>query len=390
MTTNIEHILLVESDPEICDVISRQTLQPLGYQVEVVSDASKAIQRVVKSAPDLIISNINLPGLSGKDLIVALTSQGLQTHLIVIAEKGQENDVIQAFRLGAEDYLLWPARDTEVVSVVERSLRQVRESRSRQQLGSELKVTNQQLEHRIRDLTTIIAVGKAVISTRDQAALLKKMVEGAVYVAEADFGWLMLLNETTGGFELAAHRKLPDVWVNKLGKTLDDGISSLVALSGETLAINGTALKRFNVANLGQSAAVVPIKGDHKVIGLFVIVRAKNIPVEKGTLSLLEAVADYASISLVNAYLFRALQETADSARADEKRNLKLLSIFQTEVKSQLQSVNHTLESLLSGRMGLLTSEQQQALTNIREANHCVLKSMEIANLHQDQALIGA
>ena len=83
MPTNNERILLVESDPEICDQISR--LQPLGYQVLVVSDASNAIQQVIKFTPDLIISNINLPGLSGKDLMVALTSQGLQTPLIVRA-----------------------------------------------------------------------------------------------------------------------------------------------------------------------------------------------------------------------------------------------------------------------------------------------------------------
>jgi DNA-binding response OmpR family regulator len=377
MPINNERILLVESDPEICDLISRQALQPLGYQVIVVSDASKAIQQVIKFTPDLIISNINLPGLSGKDLMVALTSQGLQSHLIVIAKKGQENDVIQAFRLGAEDYLLWPARDVEVVSVVERSLRQVRESRKRQNLDQKLKEVNQASERRVRELTTIFAVGKAVLSTRDQAALLDKLVEGAIYVAEADFGWLTLLNEKTGEYEMASQRNLPELWVNKLGKTLDDGISSLVALSGETLAINGVPLKRFKVANLGQSAASVPIKMDSRVVGLLVIVRKENTPIEKGTQSLLEAVADYASISLVNAHLFRALKGTADAARAGEKRNSELLAKIRAEVKGQLQPVTYPIELLLSGKMGNLTDEQQQALIIVKEAYQRVLRSIE-------------
>ena len=47
-------------------------------------------------------------------------------------EQGQEQDVIQAFRLGAADYLLWPARDAEVVSVVERVLQHVHEQHDRQ------------------------------------------------------------------------------------------------------------------------------------------------------------------------------------------------------------------------------------------------------------------
>jgi DNA-binding response OmpR family regulator len=365
MTNYNERILIVESDSEISDLISRQALQPFGYQVKVVSDASQAIQQVAKFTPDLIITNINLPGLSGKDLLVAMNFQGTQTPLIVIAEKGQESNVIQTFRLGASDYLIWPFREAEVVSVVERSLKQVRESHTRQQLGLKLKGANQELEARVRELTTIFAVGKAVISIRDQAALLEKLVEGAVYMSGADFGWVMLLNEKTKVFELAAHRNLPQVWANKLGKTMDDGISSLVSMSGETLSINGVALKRFKVANLGQSASAVPIKVDHKVVGIFVIVREKNIPIEKSTQSLLEAVADYASISLVNAHLFRALQETAEAARADEKRNLELLASMRAEIQKQLQPVTYPMEVL------------QQALSNIRDAIQSMLRLAE-------------
>ena len=72
-----ERILLVEDDPEISDLIARQTLKSLGYQVEVVKTASTAIQQAARFAPDMIIANLNLRGLSGKDLLVALDSQGL-------------------------------------------------------------------------------------------------------------------------------------------------------------------------------------------------------------------------------------------------------------------------------------------------------------------------
>ncbi len=123
----IERILLVENDPDISDLIARQALKPLGYQVDVVADAGSAIKKALQTPPDLVIANLNLPGLSGKDLLVALSSQGVHTPLMIIAEKGQEQDVIQAFRLGAADILLWPARDAEVVSAVERVLTQVRE-----------------------------------------------------------------------------------------------------------------------------------------------------------------------------------------------------------------------------------------------------------------------
>ena len=95
MNASAEHILLVESDPDITELIARQALQPLGYQVQVADDASAAIMQVSKNAPDLVIVDLNLIGLSGKDLLVAFNSQGLQVPAIVIAEKGQETKVIQ-------------------------------------------------------------------------------------------------------------------------------------------------------------------------------------------------------------------------------------------------------------------------------------------------------
>jgi DNA-binding response OmpR family regulator len=362
MNTTAERILLVESDPEIKDLIGHQALEPLGYQVQIAGDVNSAITQAAQSAPDLVIADLNLPGLSGKDLLVALNSQGLQVPVIVIAGHGQENNVIQAFRLGATDYLIWPAREPEVISAVERALRQVRELRSRQRLDQQLKEANQELQQRVRELTTIFAIGKAVISITDQQVLFTKIVEGMVYVAEADFGWLLIRDETSRNFILKSHTNLPEAWAKKMGQSLDDGISSLVALSGETLVICGDPLKRFKVASLGQSAIVIPIKIKQEVIGLLVAVRKANRPFESTMQSLLGALADYASISLVNARLFRALQENLDSTRASEKKKDEQLLLLQRELQPLLQGASYPIELLLTGKMEKLTSEQRKAI----------------------------
>ena len=117
-----ERILVVESDPDIADLVARQALQPMGYQVTVAPDAPTAIRTAIQAAPDLILADLELPGLSGKDLLTALSSQGIGAPIIILAKKGKETDVIQTFRLGAADYLLLPVRDTEVITVVERVL----------------------------------------------------------------------------------------------------------------------------------------------------------------------------------------------------------------------------------------------------------------------------
>jgi DNA-binding response OmpR family regulator len=367
-TISSERILLVESDPDIRDLIAHQALEPLGYQVQVADDVNAAIQYAARSAPDLVIADLNLPGLNGKDLLVALNSQGIRVPVIVIAEKGQENKVIQAFRLGGTDYLVWPVREAEVVAAVERSLTQLRETRSHQMLDLQLKQTNQELQRWVRELSAIFSVGKAVISITDQRVLFDKIVEVMVYLAEADFGWLLLRDELNQNFVLASHRNLPDSWSKKLGQTLDDGVSTLGSLSGEILAMNGAQLKPFKVASLGKSVLVIPVKIQQEVIGLLVVVRKADVVFGRNIQTLLDAVADYASVSLVNASLFRSLQEKADAARAAETSMSEQLLKLQQELQSLIQLVTYPTDLLLAGKMGKLTDEQQQALKSTQSA----------------------
>jgi DNA-binding response OmpR family regulator len=364
----IERILLVENDPDISDLIARQALKPLGYQVEVVTDAGSAIKKTLETPADLVIANLNLPGLSGKDLIVALSSQGAHTPLMVIAPKGREQDVIQAFRLGASDVLLWPARDAEVVSAVERVLVQVREGHARQRLDEQLKVVNENLQHKVRELTSILAIGKAVVSITDRRVLFERIVEGALQVGRADIGWLLLRDDRSRTFLLTAHRNLPEVWAKKMGQPLDDGVSSLVALSGETLLIHGAPLQKFKVASLGGAVAVAPIKVRDEVIGLMIVVRKMSKAFGEIEQTLLEAVADYASISLVNARLFRAFEQNVEAARAGEKQQNELLLSLRQSVQKDLDGILYPLGLILTGKTGPLNAEQRQALSSANAA----------------------
>jgi DNA-binding response OmpR family regulator len=372
-----EQILIVESDPDIADLIGRQSLQPLGYQVTVVSDADSALKHALQTPPDLILANINLPGLSGKDLLAAFSSQNVKSPVIVIAEKGQEVDAIQAFRLGATDVLFWPLRDAEAVSIVERSLRQTQETRERQKLDRQLNAANEELKRRLRDLTTILSTAKAVVSITDQRMLFDRILESAIQVAEADMCWLMLREEKSNAYLLRAQRNLPEAWAKKMNQPVDDGISSLVALSGEGLLMNGAPLQKFKLAALGKSAGVIPIKIQSEVIGLLIVVRKNNREFSRDAQTLLEAMADFASISLVNARLFRALEQTAENARAGEKQRHATLETVREAIHSELQAASYPLNLMLTEMPGTLNPEQRKALESVQSALQRLSRSSE-------------
>jgi signal transduction histidine kinase len=379
MNASQERILIVESNPEISDLIGRQTLQPLGYHVDVISASADALQKVTQLTPDVIIADLNLPGLSGKDLLVALSSQGVDAPIIVIAPKGMEGDVIQAFRLGAADFLSWPVREAEVVSAVERLLKLVRSRGERESLARQLKQTNQELQRRVRELTTIFAIGKAVISTNDQQTLFDKIVEGGVFITESDTGWLLVREDRTKSFLLRAHRNLPKEFAARVDQPWDDGVSSLVALSGESLTMHGEPLKRFKIAKMGQAILVVPVKVKKEIIGLLVMARQNLQPFSTSQQALLEAVADYASISLVNARLFHALQERVislqqkvDNSQAGEHIQGEVLQSVCNELNTSLGLIQTQIASFLK-QNNQLSSEQLSTLEAIQTQVHGML-----------------
>jgi len=383
----MERILVVDEDPDVLDLLTTQVLEPLGYRVSTASDAATAIQQALTFSPDLIVASLTLPGLSAKDLLVALRSQGMEIPMLVTAAEGMEADAILAFRLGARDYLVKPLRETEVVAALERSINEIRLRRERGQLAEQLAESNRQLERRVRELTTLFGLGKTVTSTTHQQQLFAKLMEGSLYVAEAEMGWALLQDEQTDALVLRAESNLPPAIGGKLHQEWEDGVSSLVMLSGESLAIHGEGLEQFKLARFAKAALIAPIKVRDKPIGVICVARTTKRPFSERAQAMLEAVADYASISLVNARLFRALE-----ARAQRLQQVIDESQQGVRVKRDwLESLDRGLRAAL-GQIREMTerdaeSEDQPEIVTVRSDLEALLQQVKALTVpHSEDA----
>jgi two-component system NtrC family sensor kinase len=278
-----DKVLVVDEDVDVLDLLARQVLGPLGFTVATAETAGDAIGQALNFRPDLIVASLTLPGLSGKDLLVALRSQGMEVPVLVTASEGREADAVQAFRLGARDYLVKPLREAEVVAAVERSLHEVRMRHEREQLEAELAESNRQLERRVRELTTLFGIGKVVTSTTNQGQLFTKLMEGSLYVTEGDIGWMLLKDENSDQLVLRAQSNLPPAIASKMHHPWEDGVSSLVMLSGESLRIHGEGLAQFKLARLGRAALITPIKVRTQPIGVVCVARHAEKPFSERT-----------------------------------------------------------------------------------------------------------
>ena len=118
-----KHILLVEPEPVIAEIAAFR-LELLGYRIETVESGEQALASIAQQAPDLLITDLVLPGLDGLALIERLTEDKATSDLpIMVLSLDADLSRVQAVvGLGAQDFLVVPF-DLEVLqSKVERLL----------------------------------------------------------------------------------------------------------------------------------------------------------------------------------------------------------------------------------------------------------------------------
>ncbi len=363
-----DKILVVDDDLNSLDLIAKQVLQPLGYQVAAVTDGGAAVQQALDFAPAVMIVSLSLHGFSGKDLLTALRARGFDSPIIVIAPREGEAQALAAFRLGARDYLVRPLREAEIVNAVDHVLDEGRLKRERAQLEAQLKQVNAELEGRVKELVTLSAVGKAVISLNDINALFARLVDGALLLTAADMGWLALADESGGHLILYAAKNVPGN--PKLRGPWDDGLSSLVVQSGEALNITGPGMSQFRISQIARSALVMPIKAREQTVGVLTVANKSPKPFDDRYQSLLNAVADYASIAVVNVRLFQALEGRAHSLQqaneemrqAEKTRSLKTRHEAQQKVAATLRLPMQQARSCLEAALAELSGRQRDGV----------------------------
>ena len=110
-------ILVVDDDKNIRDLLALH-LTNAGYEVQVAEDAIKAGYAVLRSRPDLIISDVNMPHMTGFEFIAALKSDPSLTSIPVIFLTSEEEGDIQGKELGAVGYVTKPIRADRLLSLV--------------------------------------------------------------------------------------------------------------------------------------------------------------------------------------------------------------------------------------------------------------------------------
>jgi DNA-binding response OmpR family regulator len=115
-------ILVVDDDPVIRELLQLH-LGAEGYRVEVAEDAIAAGHAVLRSPPDLLICDVNMPHLDGLSFIEALKTDRAIAPFPVLFLTAEDDHAHRGMALGARDYLLKPIMKDRLLNAVRQALR---------------------------------------------------------------------------------------------------------------------------------------------------------------------------------------------------------------------------------------------------------------------------
>lgn len=300
-----ERVLIVDDSREIRQALIDLVLAPEGYRIFSAVDGPEGLRMIVEEKPDLVILDERLPGMTGLEILKALKERDVRVPVIFITSHGSEDLVVQVFRLGVRDYVIKPFDPREMRRVVERVLEETRLRAERDALTRQLHQLNERLERQVQELRTLYSIGRSVTSLLDVNTVLTRVVEAAVFVARADEGLLLLVEEGTDDMVLCAAKNVDEKVARELRVRVQDSLAGAVLRTGKPVVVSGRQSKvatGYLVNALVYVPVCTPERGTIGVLG--VTNRRSDQSFTAYEAQLLSALADYAAVALENARLY--------------------------------------------------------------------------------------
>jgi DNA-binding NtrC family response regulator len=130
-------ILVVDDEASARSALS-EILTDEGYKVRTAADGFRAVAAAGDFAPDLVLTDLKMPGMDGLSLMARLREDDPEVAVVLMTAFGAVESAVQAMRAGAADYLTKPLSSDELLLVIERCLENLQLRRDARQLRQQL------------------------------------------------------------------------------------------------------------------------------------------------------------------------------------------------------------------------------------------------------------
>jgi signal transduction histidine kinase/DNA-binding response OmpR family regulator len=371
--------LLVVDDEAAVTELLQEFLTTLGYEVEVAANGQAAVARIPVFRPDAVLSDLNMSGLTGLDVMRFAREADEETMVILITGETTTAVAIDAIRQGAYDYIIKPFELDDVQSSVERALANRRLRALNRQLVEELSQKNEILSHHEQELReqvrlatqqmrTLYEVGKEISADLELGPRVATVAAKAAELSGACAAVVYLRVEETEECRVAAAH----------GLEVPGGETDRVHFFAAERAVGfdhpeyppvrrlATPEQPIELPLLGgrqfESVLALPflLSAEQQVFGLLVMLD-KPGGFSEADEKFLELYASEAAIAVHNSRLY-------EHTRVLDRLKSEFVAVVSHEIRTPLTSVKGAVELLTDDRY-FQNNEQQAKLLNIAHAN---------------------
>lgn len=351
-------ILVADDSPDIRTFLEQAVLGPAGYRVQLAADGQAALQMAQQTQPDVVITDYQMPKLSGLELTQQLCAAQPHPPVIVMSSDRSGSLVVEAMRAGAFDFLAKPFEAELMLAAVGRALARRAVGTEPNGLGAlpaaapqptepdstDVPVAEpaaEDLRRRLEELQTLVQLGRAVTENLDHHQLLTEVVDSAVRLTGAEEGSLLLLDVTSGELYMRASKNFDDQFAQTFRLEVQDSLAGRVIETGEPVLLDEQTPQKIKTSYLVRSLIYVPLRVRGRTIGVLGVDNRKAGPsFTQDDVTIMAAMADYAAIAIENARLF-ATSET-------ERHKLETIlagvenGVIVTDPENRLMIMNRT------------------------------------------------
>ena len=207
-------ILLIEDEKKIADTLQKG-LTELNYHVESAYDGNIGMRIFETHAFDLVITDINLPGINGYEVCKIIRSRNPHIPIIMLTALGSLDDKVEGFDAGADDYLVKPFEFKELLVRIRALLKRTQSQQIPQ--GNILSAADLEMD---LDSKEVMRAGKKISLTAKEFQLLEYLLRNRNrVVSRADIA------ERVWDVDFDTKTNVIDVYINYLRKKIDKDFS---------------------------------------------------------------------------------------------------------------------------------------------------------------------
>ena len=319
MTAQNAAKILVIDDVEDNLTLLSELLEREGYKVAKANDGLSGLEMVRAIQPDLILSDVMMPGINGFQLTQRLRADNSVgfVPIILITARNDTNDKVRALEAGADDFMIKPIQRLELVARVRSLIRLKQSSDALIATARENAQLYQEAQQRASELSILNEIALGIGSKISLNELLKLVVAKSCELIKAESGTLYLYTEDKQRLIVAAGHNGGERY---LGRTVEigEGVAGLVAITGKPMRVNNYyewSGKAKSFANESNITAVlgVPLLSNGRVVGVVDVMNdVRRSVFSDEDVRLLNLLAPQAGVAVNNALLYQEVAQERD------------------------------------------------------------------------------